>query len=274
MFVIYIADVLGRRLVLSRFQLRGSFCQAADSWASCLEPNVPAGDLLPADIAESSVAAAIPEDLPNLPPNRALAFRMPTRHGARIAKRMAEYRCLVDSGREGWPTTCRPASTRSATSPTSSRRRLTWMPRPSTRTCPTGVRAAGSADPVSRDAAVGGGSRRRGQLWNEGEPDEDVDHTEDIDIGNLMMGFAPRPGPGADPPLDRPAPNPHRARGRGSRPPLLCMLAWLNCALGHRTQAGRHVDGALAIAYPMAQLLGSIFASGVLPDWRIADPGV
>lgn len=68
MFVIYITDVLGRRLVLSRFQWRGSFCQAADSWASCLEPNVPAGDLLLADIAESSVAAAIPEDLPNLPP--------------------------------------------------------------------------------------------------------------------------------------------------------------------------------------------------------------
>lgn len=56
------------------------------------------------------------------------------------------------------------------------------------------------------------------QLWNEGEPDEDVNHTEDIDIGNLMMGLAPRPGPGADPPLDRPAPNPHLARGRGRSP--------------------------------------------------------
>jgi len=52
------------------------------------------------------------------------------------------------------------------------------------------------------------------------------------------------------------------------------MLAWLNCALGHRTQAGRHVDEALAIAYSMAQLLSSIFASGMLPDWGIADPGV
>ena len=62
-----------------------------------------------------------------------------------------------------------------------------------------------------------------------------------------------------------------------NRPPLLCMLAWLNWALGHGTQAVLHLDEALAIAptYSMARLLESMMCTGVMPEWafeRAAPP--
>jgi hypothetical protein len=53
------------------------------------------------------------------------------------------------------------------------------------------------------------------------------------------------------------------------RPALLCILAWLNWALGMSSIAGRHIDEALAINpdYGMAQLQLTILGNGILPAW-------
>lgn len=56
------------------------------------------------------------------------------------------------------------------------------------------------------------------------------------------------------------------------RPDLLCMLAWLQWALGSSTTAGAHIDAALAIdpAHGMAQILYTLVSSGKIPQWVFA----
>ncbi|QAY61048.1 DUF4192 family protein [Microbacterium protaetiae] len=53
------------------------------------------------------------------------------------------------------------------------------------------------------------------------------------------------------------------------RPDLLCMLAWLNWALGSSTVAGAHLDAALAIdpEHGMATILQSLVTAGKIPQW-------
>jgi len=59
------------------------------------------------------------------------------------------------------------------------------------------------------------------------------------------------------------------------RPAPLCMLAWLNWALGRSSVAGRHLDEALTIDpnYSMAQLQYTILSNGMLPAWAF-DPAM
>lgn len=56
----------------------------------------------------------------------------------------------------------------------------------------------------------------------------------------------------------------------------LCMLAWLNWALGRGSVAGIRIDEARSIdpAYSMGQLLGTLFSSGVLPEWLFSSPQI
>lgn len=62
--------------------------------------------------------------------------------------------------------------------------------------------------------------------------------------------------------------------GKNARPAPLCMLAWLNWALGRGSIGGRYVDAALAIDpdYGMAQVLNAMLGSGLLPEWAFAKP--
>ncbi|MBC7761627.1 MAG: DUF4192 family protein, partial [Candidatus Saccharibacteria bacterium] len=115
------------------------------------------------------------------------------------------------------------------------------------------------------------------RLWERDPQEGTFDGPDDADLAALMIGIGPRP-------------DPRRIEGAialmleltsrtedANRPPLLCMLAWLNWALGHGTQAGLHLDEALAIAptYSMARLLESMMCTGVMPEWafeRAAPP--
>ena len=133
---------------------------------------------------------------------------------------------------------------------------------------PTDPVTDGTTDAAREDAPG------RGDLADIGDP---ADFDDLAEIGDLMMGIGPRP-------------DPRRIEGGIAllleltsraedvrRPPLLCMLAWLNWALGHGSQAGLHLDEALAIApgYSMAQLLRSMTGTGILPEWafeRAAPP--
>jgi hypothetical protein len=106
------------------------------------------------------------------------------------------------------------------------------------------------------------------RLWEQDLQDDSPDGPN-AGSAELLMGIGPRP-------------DPHRIEGAigllleltsrtedEKRPPLLCMLAWLNWALGHGTQAGLHLDEALAISpdYSMAQLLEAMTRTGILPEW-------
>jgi hypothetical protein len=56
---------------------------------------------------------------------------------------------------------------------------------------------------------------------------------------------------------------------RPCRPPLLCMLAWLNWALGRSSVADRFVRVAeeLDPTYGLAEVLRSVLDRGMLPEW-------
>jgi hypothetical protein len=111
------------------------------------------------------------------------------------------------------------------------------------------------------------------QIWNAGVASAEAlvassEHPGNADVGDLMMGIAPRPD------ADRVekgiallvAVVPQLADEK--RPPLLCMLAWLNWALGLGSRAGRYLDEVIAIDpdYSMAAVLSTLFGIG-LPEW-------
>jgi len=56
----------------------------------------------------------------------------------------------------------------------------------------------------------------------------------------------------------------------------LCMLAWLNWAMGQGSVAGIHIDEVRRIdpGYSMAQLLDSLFSSGAMPEWLFSSPQI
>jgi hypothetical protein len=90
-----------------------------------------------------------------------------------------------------------------------------------------------------------------------------------LDTATLMLGEGPRPdAPRIEAAL--PIVKALVARApRGHRPPLLCILAWLNWALGRSSVAQRFVDDAVAVDphYGLAEILGEMFGRGMLPEW-------
>ncbi|MEO7122031.1 MAG: DUF4192 family protein, partial [Lacisediminihabitans sp.] len=94
------AEILGRRIELSGFELRESLCQASDGWASYLERAVPAGGHPLADIVTSNAAEQIPAEMRDLPGNDEIPSRVPDAAPqvmTRMSKRLATYRRLIDS---------------------------------------------------------------------------------------------------------------------------------------------------------------------------------
>ena len=90
-----------------------------------------------------------------------------------------------------------------------------------------------------------------------------------LDTSNLMLGQGPRPDSDRiesavtiAKALAARAPHSHR-------PPLFCMIAWLNWAVGRSSVAGRFVDSARAIdpGYGFAEILETMLGRGMLPEW-------
>ena len=269
------AEMIGRRLTLSGFELRESICQAADGWASHFDPDVPVGGHPLTRIAESTVARAIGDQHGMFPPPTSMIDRVPRAEKSqrsRLARRLQAYE-KVRAGimRNDGPS---PPTVLDVMEdlPRFAEQALAWDA--------AELDAYGALlvftlqGPPIRDLVmlqwsfgidVGDRLRERDRL--DGSADADL---EDLaDLGDLMMGIGPRP-------------DPRRIEGGIAllleltsraedvrRPPLLCMLAWLNWALGHGSQAGLHLDEALAIApgYSMAQLLRSMTGTGILPEW-------
>jgi hypothetical protein len=271
------ATVLGRRIELSGFEHRGSITHASDGWASHFEPRVPPGGHPLSDIAESSASAQIPEDERESPNPLDLPKRVPNAEPsamARTKKRLAMYRRLADS--VGDDDSEAPAALAPIYDiPLFAEDALTWDAA-ATESFGALLAFMVQGPPVrdlvmlqwASDLAVGD------QLWEEGSHSDQVQRTAGVDIGGLMVGQYARPDP------DR------IERGialllhlvaqlaDAKRPPLLCMLAWLNWALGRSSRAAVYLDEALAIdpQYSMAQLLNTMLRNGMLPEWAFAEP--
>lgn len=267
------AEVIGRRLQRSGFELRESICQAADGWASFFDTNVPVGGHPLAQIGESKVAAAIDHQRGLFPQLATMIDRVPRAEKSqrsRMAKRLEAYeKVMAGLQRNEWES---PPSVLDVLEdlPLFAERALSWDA--------AALDAHGALlvfalqGPPVRDLVMlqwSFGLEVGDRLWEHDQQEGAFAEPDDADLGNLMIGIGPRP-------------DPRRIEGGiallleltsraadAKRPPLLCMLAWLNWALGHGTQAGLHLDEALAIApsYSMAQLLDSMTRTGIMPEW-------
>ena len=271
------ADVIGRRLTLSGFELRESICQAADGWASYFDREVPVGGHPLAQIAASKVARAINDQRGSFPPPATMIDRVPRAEKSqrsRLEQRLEAYETVrANILRNDGPI---PPSVLDVMEdlPLFAERALMWDAA-ELDDCGALLVFALQGPPI-RDLVMlqwAFGIEVGDRLWCEDLRDDSPDGPN-ADLANLMMGIGPRPDPrriesGIALLLELTS----RA-GDARRPPLLCMLAWLNWALGHGSQAGLHLDEALAIApgYSMARLLESMTGTGILPEWAFEHP--
>jgi hypothetical protein len=275
------AELLARRLELSGFALRESLCQASDGWASYFEPDVPHGGHLLDEVTSSNAAELIPHDLRELPDSVGIPRRVPDaapQAMSRMRKRLATYRRLLDSvtgdSDDDFPAVLRPLGDL----PLFAESALAWDA--------AAIEQHGALlafmlqGPPSRDLvmlqwatsmAVGD------QMWDAGMSEDALRASAakpgNVDVGDLMMGIAPRPDPAR---IDKAIALLSVLVAQladEKRPPLLCMLTWLSWALGGGTRAGRYLDEVVAIdpTYSMAELLGTMLGNGMLPEWAFQD---
>ncbi|WP_349901846.1 DUF4192 domain-containing protein [Parafrigoribacterium humi] len=275
------ADLVARRLELSGFTLRESLCQASDGWASYFDSSIPAGGRPLDEISGSSATEMIPPDLRELPDSNDMPRRVADaapREMVRMRKRLDAYRRLIESvdgdSDDDFPAVLRPLGDL----PLLAEEALTWDAAAIDEH--GALLAFALQGPPVRDLMMlqwAAGIEVGDQIWNAGATSAEAlvassEHPGNVDVGDLMMGSAPRPDP------DRIEKGialllvlvPQLADEK--RPPLLCMLAWLNWALGAGSRAGRYLDEVIAIApdYSMAAVLSTLFGIG-LPEWAFED---
>ncbi|KQW07740.1 hypothetical protein ASC66_01800 [Leifsonia sp. Root4] len=268
----------------SGFLVRDALCVASDGWASYLDTAVPPGGHSLALIADSAVSAQLAAERPRgAPANRALhdqrgpdprsgtadlatrqrmgrlinRFRTMASDPATLGEPSAELAALLELPAVAEMSLCCPAET---VSELDAAALLFAMQGPPTRDMllihwAFGVEAGARAERENLRFAAGepGAGRESAALfWGEG-PRPDPERIEAaIELLLELLARAPR----------------------RCKPPALCMLAWLNWALGRSSRAAVFVEMALAIdpGYGLADILETMLAIGRLPDWAFAVP--
>ena len=279
-----IAAMVERRVQQSGFELRESFCQARDGWASYLDDTTPVGGRDLAELRATRMGDDVPEalraELGIVDPRAPLLPAADPELVAELAGRIdALERAFADDGdddsdsdsddndgddndsdendsdeNDGGP------------SPMGSAVRFTEnvlieSPPPIAATLAFVLQLPAARDRVMLQWATCEAIGHR--LWGEG----DRESIEEFD--DLLSGIGPRPD------LDRMVRAIDLLRTVAAclpdarRVPLLCMLGWLNWALGRGSLAARYVEAALAIDPDdgMAKGLIGVLASGLQPDW-------
>ncbi|MBX3098448.1 MAG: DUF4192 domain-containing protein [Salinibacterium sp.] len=98
----------------------------------------------------------------------------------------------------------------------------------------------------------------------------------DVQAADLMMGHGPRPSTErVEAAIALLTTLISRSDDTHRKAPL-CMLAWLNWALGRGSVAGIHIDEVRAIdpEYSMGELLNTLFSRGELPEWLFTSPQI
>lgn len=268
----------------SGFLVRDALCVAADGWASYLDTAVPPGGHSLGLIADSTVSAQLAaERRPGAPANRALhdqrgpdprsgtadlatrqrmgrlikRFRAMASDPATLGEPSAELAALLELPAVAEMSLSCPAET---VSELDAAALLFAMQGPPTRDMllihwAFGVEAGARAERENLRFAAGepGAGRESAALfWGEG-PRPDPERIEAaIELLLELLARAPR----------------------RCKPPALCMLAWLNWALGRSSRAAVFIEMALAIdpGYGLADILETMLAIGRLPDWAFAVP--
>jgi hypothetical protein len=288
------ARALIRRARLSGFQVRDALCQAADGWASYLDPDLsvrplrevaqsPVNDLIDAELPDAAHGARLPDADFVVKEHVGRALRDLTRRMERFDADVETYRddpdadfedsqsdledraAVLDDLHSGLddPMLMFEAALHAgpeALDPAACARLLFCVQHPPTR------------DAVMLQFAWG---QELGDAVLDSNLRYAADHTVDEvikDASRRLLGDAPRPNPER---IDEAI---HLLKWlvavapRPARPAPLVMLAWLNWALGRGTSASLLIRRALEVDadYGMATLLHQLFASGHLPEWAFA----
>jgi hypothetical protein len=276
------AQVLGRRLRQSGFELRDMLCQANDGWVSYLEDDPPAGGHPLSEIAESFVHDEVPPELRG----QASPFDQPSRvpdadesHKERVRRRLAHYRALMAEldRDDAWDDDTATIELEPlADLPQLMEDALGWDA--ATVDANDALLLFAWQGPPARDMTMLQWATHPvvGDLILE-ETDslrDGRDFPSDMSelLGDLMLGMGPQPDPER---IHRGIELLRTVVSRADdaeRPPLLCMLTWLNWALGRGTAAGRYIDEARAIRpdYGMVEVLDTMLSNGILPEWAFA----
>ncbi|HEY5320531.1 MAG TPA: DUF4192 domain-containing protein [Galbitalea sp.] len=279
------AQVLGRRLRQSGFELRDLLCQASDGWVSYLEDDPPAGGHPLSDIADSFVHDEVPPELRG----RASPFEQPSRvpdadesHKDRVMQELAHLRGLMDDldRDDAWDDDAATIELQPlADLPQLMEDALGWDV--ATVDANDALLLFAWQGPPVRDMTMLQWATHRvvGDLTldeNDSMRDGHGGHPDAHQLlGDLMLGIGPQPDPAR---IHRGIELLRTVVSRADdaeRPPLLCMLTWLSWALGHGTAAGRYVDEARAIRpdYGMVEVLDTMLSNGMLPEWAFAGAG-
>jgi hypothetical protein len=247
--------------------LRQSLCLAADGWASYLDDDIPAGGRPLAELESSHAADDVPEDLRTelgiVDPHAELLPEATDDEREDMAADVEWLRTLMDTQpddddeipRELLPLSDLPRFAEDLLDGNPGLEDLALFA--------FAVQGPPVRDHVMLQWATDEATGMR--LW--GAPGEEC--------ADIMLGHGPRPD------LDRVVRAIESLRtitslvsGR-QRLPLLCMLGWLNWALGRGSLAARYVEAAAAIdpGYGMADVLGMLLNSGRQPEWMFDRDG-
>src|SRR5690554_270703 len=273
------ADVLGRRLHFSGIDVREMVCRASNGWGSYFDAETPVGGHPLSDIANSPVVANLPPEA--LPDDAATSVRVPDAPLAerkRVKKALARYRELAASLKDD--TGAVPAELQPLDDLTEFVERALEWDESATRANDALLLFALQGPPIrdltmlqwASNLAMGDVILDEAERWSRSGgtlTKADVETSP-----NLMLGQGPRPDPDR---IERGIQLLQTVVSRAEdveRLAPLCMLAWLNWALGRATRAGRHIDEARAIDpnYGMAELLDTILSNGMMPEWAFAEP--
>lgn len=269
-------NILTRRLRDGGFTIGDTLCHARNGWGSYSDTELPRGGHPLSDITEAA------ERMPRVPQAQASTPEIPTPDPDEVTRThdaLARYRALLDNtSDDDEPPELEPLRD----VPRFVEAALDWND--------TDLDRHGALllfalqGPPIRDSTMlqwAFGFDIGDACYEENARilEEGIDPTSATDGGShvfasLLMGHGPRP-------------NRSRIR-RGIRLLLtltsrveseqrlapLCMLAWLNWALGFGSRAGRFIDEALSIdpRYGMAELLHTLTSGGLLPEWVFEEP--
>ena len=250
------AKVMMKRLEQAGFSVHSALCRAADGWSSYRWRDRPVGGYPLSEIADSPMAAMLPPVVVvDLPPISAAALRAVRSEFAGYLKRGAYHPEFEDV-------------------PLFVERALDWSDDEFAESAALLLYLLQGA--ASRDAAMlqwATNLTLGDDFWAYAHRQAGEDPEWDAFVGNLMLGKGPRPDPSrvvqAITLLRRlvAVAEPH------AQPAPLCMLVWLNWALGRGSAAGAHLDAVRLIdpRYSMAEVLGTILGNGLLPEWAFAE---
>jgi len=267
-----LGKLVAERLDRGGFEVKDALCQASDGWASYFEKVVPPGGHSLAEIDSSPVFDGVTDGaLRQVRPRKGEA-RIPDASDdeqERMRAIMADLR--LASAAEVASGSIDPRLAPMNDVPVFVEAALTWDDAEIAEFGPLLMLLVSMPNMRDQCMLQWASTAQTGDLlfdWAVAGPAGTAPELDKL-LGGLMLGEGPRPAPerieagialllklvpllvGAD----RLAP--------------LCMLTWLNWALGRGSIAGIYLDEAMAIdnAYGMVEVLAMILQNGVLPEW-------